>query len=69
MISRSHPSHGPDVANGGSRGRSLRRREWLRSPLSFVVGSLLASRPQVGLGSRAVEAGRLAVVQAGRGHL
>lgn len=69
MISRSHPSHGPDAANGGSQGRRFRRRECLRSPLSLVAGSLLAQRPQVGLGSRAVEAGTLAVVQAGRVHL
>ena len=69
MMSRSHPSHGPDAANGGSRGRRFRRREWLRSPLSLVAGSLLAQRPQVGLGSTAVEAGTLAVVQAGRVHL
>lgn len=69
MMSRSHPSHGPDAANGGSRGRRFRRREWLRSPLSLVAGSLLAQRAQVGLGSRAVEAGTLAIVQAGRVHL
>uniref|UniRef100_A0A8C2QYS9 ubiquitinyl hydrolase 1 n=1 Tax=Capra hircus TaxID=9925 RepID=A0A8C2QYS9_CAPHI len=46
MISRSHPSHGPDAANGGSQGRRFRRRECLRSPLSLVAGSLLAQRPQ-----------------------
>ncbi|KAI4535244.1 hypothetical protein MG293_014470 [Ovis ammon polii] len=47
MMSRSHPSHGPDAANGGSRGRRFRRREWLRSPLSLVAGSLLVQRLQV----------------------
>ena len=37
MISRSHPSHGPDAANGGSRGRRFRRREWLAA-LAAVLG-------------------------------
>ena len=69
MISRSHPSLRAGAANGGSRGRSFRRRRRLGSPPPQVVVSLLLPRLQVGPRSGAVEAARVLFVQAGRVHL
>lgn len=69
MISRSHPSLRAGPANGRSRGHSFRRRWWLGSPLPLVVGVVVGSEAAGGSGVEALEAARVAFVQAEWGEV